>query len=101
MQAVLNDALDGELRRIKIEDAQRKEAVVFYPSNDEKPVVFCCDGSLGKTTFYPDAVIGVERVDFIVRVPVVVLSKVTAKIQLKNLLDYYKLASKRYTIIAD
>lgn len=89
LRKVLNDSFDTALRRIQIVDGNRFGRVYIYTSGEVKPAF------LGKMYLRNAIDFADTGVDFIVLVP--------AGLQFNNfdmtaLIDFYKLASKRYTI---
>lgn len=96
--AALNDDFDTLLRRIKIVDAPRYEHSIFYPREDKKAVSFIEREKNNPVIFFDRALIGSELIDFIVQVPKEILSDKQTEIQLRSLVNAYKLASKRYIL---
>ncbi|MBU2526248.1 MAG: hypothetical protein KKC03_06580 [Bacteroidetes bacterium] len=89
LRKVLNDSFDPALRRIQIVDGNRFGRVYIYTSGEMKPA-FLGAMYLRNSIDFADT-----GVDFIVLVP--------AGLQFNNfdmtaLIDFYRLASKRYTI---
>jgi hypothetical protein len=99
LQAVLNDSYDNGLRRIYIEDFPIYEPIYIYPVSDEKPAY------LGSPYLYTDEEIyNAVEFDFLVFIPVEYRPSSPENlniflIQIRSLINYYKLASKRYNII--
>lgn len=99
LQAVLNDSYDNSLRRIYIEDFPIYDPIFVYPVADEKPAY------LGSPYLYTEAEIyNAVEFDFLVFIPVEYRPASAHDlniflIQIRSLINYYKLASKRYNII--
>lgn len=89
LRGALNDRFDRTQRRIKIADGNRYQRQYIYTRGEQKPRY------LGKIYLYDRADYGDTGVDFIVLVPKG-LSYNTY--EMKALVDFYKLASKRYKI---
>lgn len=106
LQAVLNDSYDKILRRIKIVDSLIFEPLYIYPELDSKPVyVYDEADQYGATPYVYDGTSTAEaEVDFLVLIPkeykpASEADRTTLEIQIKSLINYYKLASKRYLIL--
>lgn len=102
LQAVLNDAYDKTERRIKIVDSLFIEPVYVYPEDDEKPVYIYPENQ-GQTYVYDNSVFEESELDFIVLIPsdIKPFSENDTRIleiQIRSLVNYYKLASKRYEL---
>jgi hypothetical protein len=93
MQAVFNDSFDNTLRRIYIGDGLNKEPVYLYTRDEEQPVFLNPSVALWNPADYGDT-----GVDFIVWVPTALALTATQVVQLNALINFYRLASKRYTI---
>lgn len=91
LRAVLNDRFDWSQRRITIEDIAEGEGTILYRRELFRflmtPVI------INKRAFT-----GSDSVDFAVVVPVALRGAFVEE-QMRALIDTYKLASKRYTII--
>ena len=87
--SALNDKFDVSLRRIKITDGNRFQRQYIYTRGEQKPKF------LGTIYLYERADYGDTGVDFIVLVPRGLLYN---EFEMKYLIDFYKLASKRYKI---
>lgn len=91
LRAVLNDRFDLSQRRITIEDVAEGEGTILYRRELSRflmtPVI------INKRAFT-----GSDSVDFAVVVPVALRGAFVEE-QMRALIDTYKLASKRYTII--
>lgn len=89
LRDALNDKFDKELRRIEIGDGFRYGKQYIFTQAENKPVY------LGKIYIRPrDEYKG--GADFIVIVPNELL---TRELEIKALVDYYRLAGKKYKII--
>lgn len=98
IESALNDALDAQHRRFKIQDVERKEYVLFYKAVDRKPVSFYRYTGVERATIFNKAAeIGKTSVDFKVLVPTEIYEE-AKKQQIENTVNYYKLASKRYIL---
>ena len=102
LQKVLNDAFDNELRRIVIEDAFFVDPLYIYPEADNKPV-YIYEETETPVYIYDGTVFLNLDVEFVVIFPIELkpfnqddLNKIETRI--KGLVNYYKLASKRYII---
>lgn len=110
LRAALNDSFDIDQRRIQViggrrfnpvyiyTDAEQNERYIYTDDEDNRPS--------GNTYLYDDSVYADTGVDFIVLIPFEVwnLHKVEVGIgeyrfyDIEALVNFYKLASKRYTI---
>lgn len=90
LRAALNDRFDPSLRRITISSGNAFTRQYIYTDGEQKPKF------LGVMYIYDDADYEDTGVDFIVKVPMDVYFSVYA---MTALIDYYKLAAKRYKII--
>lgn len=103
LQAVLNDSYDNNLRRIRIVDSIIRDPLYIYPENDNKPVYIYSDSENKPVYIYDNSVFLDIDVDFIVLVPIEYKPINTQElnillIQMRSIINYYKLASKRYVI---
>lgn len=91
LRAVLNDAFDMQLRRIRLEDSERLDWVFVYPEAADRPLW------LDTVVIASEAFTSDEGTDFTVIVP----SDLSRAIipQMISLVNYYKLAGKRYSIV--
>lgn len=92
LQKALNDRFDSEQRRIYLTDGYTKERLFIYTRAEDKPK------PLGKLYLHNRGDYSDTGVDFIVWVPGSVPLTASNIYELKSLVDFYKLASKRYTI---
>jgi len=90
LRKVLNDALDVAERRIYIDEGNSFPRKYIYTRAEKKPVY------LGKMFIYQNSEYFSTGVDFIVYVPENIINEKLYEI--KTLLEFYKLASKRYQI---
>lgn len=90
LRKALNDAFDKENRRIRIEDTPRKPTKYLYTRAENKSVY------LGKMYLNTRGFGLDEGVDFVVHLPKELDEQ---ELEVKVLVDYYKLASKRYMIV--
>ncbi|MFC4163992.1 hypothetical protein ACFOWU_10020 [Epilithonimonas zeae] len=95
LRAVLNEEYDRQLRRIEIDDGNLHDRIYIYP---EVQIIGQLDliKNLGTLYIYSDDDYGDTGVDFYVRVPSAVEYDAY---KIKYLIDFYKLATKRYKII--
>lgn len=90
LRAALNDRFDIQDRRILIDDGNRYAMNYIYTDGEEKPKI------LGTIYLYEDSDYADNGVDFIVRVP----EDLTYNIyEMQALINFYRLASKRYKIV--
>lgn len=89
LRAVLNDRFDISSRRIRIEDGNKYKRQYIYTDGEQKPKF------LGTMFLYDDADYSDTGVDFIVLVPSDLQYNTY---EMQALIDFYKLASKRYKI---
>lgn len=104
MQAMLNDAFDPELRRIRIANTVFKTAVYFYEPEENREVFFY-EPADNKPVYFnePSEFVG-EGVDFSVLVPPDLQpgteqAETAMLTKMRGLIDYYKLYSKNYNIL--
>lgn len=90
LRKVLNDALDVSYRRIYIGEGNSFPRKYIYTRAENKPVF------LGKMFIYRNQEYTNTGADFVVFVPEEIIN--TKIHELKSLIEYYKLASKRYQI---
>lgn len=89
LRGALNDRFDPGQRRIKITDGNRYKREYIYTDGEQKPRF------LGTMYLRDDADYGDTGVDFIVEIPQGLNYN---QFEMKYLIDFYKLASKRYKI---
>ena len=90
LRKVLNDELDNAQRRIHIDDGTSFKRKYIYTKTESKPIY------LGKSFINSRLEFENTGVDFVVYVPTAIVDKSIHK--LKFLINYYKLAGKRYRI---
>ncbi|GEM58442.1 hypothetical protein [Flavobacterium columnare] len=90
LRKVLNDELDNQQRRIRIDDGTSFKRNYIYTKAESKPIY------LGKDFINSRSEFENTGVDFVVYVPTAIVDKSIHK--LKFLINYYKLAGKRYRI---
>ena len=89
LRKALNDEFDDEKRRIRIEDGKQKQRLYIYPRSANKPLF------LGKIFLYQRGDYIDGGVDFIVVLP---KDLTYDKYKLEALVNFYKLAGKRWEI---
>lgn len=92
LRGALNDRFDNELRRIRIDDGNAFKRQYIYTDAEQKTRF------LGTMFLYDDSDYADTGVDFIVVVPADLQYSVY---EMKALVDFYRLASKRYKIIKE
>lgn len=92
LRGALNDRFDNELRRIRIDDGNAFKRKYIYTDAEEKPKY------LGTIFLYDDSDYSDTGVDFIVVLPVGLMYSVY---EMRALIDFYRLASKRYKIVTE
>lgn len=92
LRGALNDRFDNQLRRIRIDDGNAFKRKYIYTDAEEKPKF------LGTMFLYDDSDYADTGVDFIVVVPAGLMYSIY---EMKALIDFYRLASKRYKIITE
>ncbi|MBE9468965.1 MAG: hypothetical protein IMY72_11700 [Bacteroidetes bacterium] len=96
LEGALNDAFDTDLRRLRIEDAGSDEIILLSLDTDETPLMVD-DDITGAILIHNDSAYFNSDYDFIVIIPYAFSS--SELYRLKALVDYYKLAGKRYDVI--
>ena len=97
LEKVLNDAFDAIPRRIYISDSSQNDPIYLYTTAENKPVYF------GENYLYDFSAFQSVDTDFIVYFPVSMkpfnsFDLINFENKIKGLINYYKLASKRYVI---
>lgn len=92
LRGALNDRFDRELRRIRIDDGNAFKRKYIYTDGEEKPKY------LGTIFLYDDSDYSDTGVDFIVVLPAGLLYSIY---EMRALIDFYRLASKRYKIVTE
>jgi hypothetical protein len=104
LQKVLRDAYDNELRRIIVQNVVKKDITYIYPEADENPIYIYSDGENKPVYIYDSSIFNSSEFDFVVLFPLALkplsdFDRNIFEIQIKSLINYYKLASKRYKIL--
>lgn len=92
LTAMLNDNFDRQLRRIRVEDMERNRRTYLYLREEQKPIY------LGTEYIHLRSEFSDNGYDFRVVLNGVVLSE-GEPARMRALINYYKLASKRYLIV--
>ena len=90
LRKILNDTFDQTLRRIRIEDMIHFNAVYIYTDSENQPVY------LEEKYLYTSGEMQVNGVNFSVHIPNELRAR---EVEIKALIEAYKIASKRYIII--
>lgn len=90
LRKILNDTFDQGLRRIRIEDMTHFNAVYIYTEAENQPVY------LEEKYLYTSGEMKVNGVNFSVHIPNGLQAR---EVEIKALIEAYKIASKRYIII--
>lgn len=104
LQKVLRDAYDNEQRRILIQDAFSRDPLYIYPEANQLPAYIYSEAENQPVYLYDNSIFDAGDYDFVVLFPLK-LKPLTdfetniLEIQIKSLINYYKLASKRYIIL--
>jgi hypothetical protein len=96
LKHLLDDRYDNTLRRIEIiQDTSGKPTYLFNDFEDNEKTYLFNKGEVGKSTYLynSDEILGLT--DFIIRVPSDVIFN---EVQLRKLVDKYKLPDKTYSI---
>ena len=98
LRKVLNDRFDISRRRIKILEGNRYKRRYIYTLGEKNPFYLAGEENGGKTLYLRQSYDYADTgVDFIVLVPPRLIYN---EYEMKALVDFYKLSSKRYKIIA-
>jgi hypothetical protein len=102
LQKVLNDSFDNEFRRIKIKDSFENDPTWIYPQANENPTYIYDQNS--PTFLYDNSIFNNIEVDFVLSIPSGLkpfneYDQRILEIQIKSIVNYYKLASKRFKIL--
>ncbi|XTB52982.1 hypothetical protein LDK11_12330 [Fusobacterium nucleatum] len=89
LRKALNDEFDPQLRRIKIEDGRQNQRLYIYPRSANRPLY------IGKVFLYQRGSYIDGGVDFVVVLP---HGLEYDRYKLEALVNFYKLAGKRWTI---
>ena len=90
LRKILNDTFDQGLRRIRIEDMTHFNAVYIYTEAENQPIY------LAEKYLYTSGEMQVNGVNFSVYIPNELRAR---EVEIKALIEAYKIASKRYIII--
>lgn len=98
LEKVLNDTFDNEQRRIYITDSLSVDPLYIYTAPEDRPVY------LGSEYLYRFSEFTDGGIDFYVifpleMKPVIAFDLLNFENRIKALINYYKLASKRYKIL--
>ena len=96
IEAVLNDEFDPSLRRIRINDAGGAQITPLQRDSDLDPVVLGSDTAGSPLILQPDSGYTGGSYDFVVKLPYTYAQSTIYRV--RGLVDYYKLAGKRYDI---
>lgn len=97
LEAALNDSFDPVMRRIYIADAGGNAIVPLQRDGDSEPVLLGSDSGGSALVLQPDSGYTGGSFDFLVVIPYTFSQSQTYR--LRSLVDYYKLAGKRFDII--
>lgn len=92
LRKILNDNLDNELRRIRIEDMLLSNALYIFTEGENAPLYLSDDTPI---YLHTESEMQVSGVNFSVHIPLELRSR---EVEVRALIDTYKLASKRYNI---
>lgn len=103
LRAALNDRFDKAQRRVRIENISRLFPPYIYTPAEERPLYLYTEVENQPIFLYDPETYSDSQVDFIVNVPDDVRPKnptaqKTFEASIRALVNYYKLASKSYTI---
>ncbi|MXV37666.1 hypothetical protein GO491_03075 [Flavobacteriaceae bacterium Ap0902] len=96
LRKVLNDEFDNEFRRIKIDDGLGYSAFYIYTEGENKPKWLYTENENKPIYLNNQSSLAGTGVDFYVIVPAGLQFN---EIKMRALVDFYRLASKRYEII--
>jgi hypothetical protein len=99
LEKVLNDKLDATQRRIYIDDPQPSNITptVLYRKSEAQPTAILYRKSEAQTTSILFRYSEVSSIDFVVFIPVS-LGALSNQIIIKSLVNFYRVAGKRFTI---
>jgi hypothetical protein len=95
LEKMLNDRFDPQDRRIYIGDGLRYDPIYIFQDDEEKPIWLYDESEAQPVYLYTDGETLLNGDDFIVYVNVLIPFN---EIEMKALLNSYKLAGKRYKI---
>ncbi len=95
LQKVLNDRFDVALKQIRISDGTKYDWTYLFQSLENKPQY------LNKILLYDHLSYGITGADFQVHVPsgIPIWTNSSLMAEFRSLLNYYKLAGKRYKLV--
>lgn len=96
LRAVLNDEFDPQLRRVRIDDGAGAKPFYIYTEGENKPKWLNVEAVNKPIYLHGQAAYAGTGVDFYVHVPADLNFD---KNKMRALIDFYRLASKRYEII--
>jgi hypothetical protein len=97
VKAVLNDTFDVDQRRITVSDSGQASIIILKPDTYNEPVVLQPDSVKPAVVISNDSAYAGSEFDFIVTVPFTITE--SDMYRLKALVNFYKLAGKRYKVI--
>lgn len=97
LRKMLNDEFDSTQRRILIDDGLGVEAFYIYTEGENKPKYIRTEAENAPVFLHPSSAYAGTGVDFYVLVPIGLEFN---EIKMRALVDFYRLASKRYEIVA-
>ena len=97
LEGALNDAFDIDLRRMTITDAGGLDVTLLATDADADQFIILDDDATGAFILSNDSGYNDGEWDFIVTIPYLFSS--SEKFRLRALVDFYKLAGKRYDVI--
>ena len=92
LRKILNDSFDNKLRRIRIEDMPLFNAHYIFTQGEQQPLYLTDAAPLH---LYAESELQISGVNFSVYIPQELRRR---EVELRALIDIYKLASKRYII---
>lgn len=100
LEAVLNDMFDPTSRRIMIDDPETGDQrnVTFYTRDQNRAIVFPNRSNGSAVIFNRRGFGGINDIDFLVKVPSKLADSLDTD-RMRTIINMYKLASKRYSII--
>ncbi len=99
IEAVLNDAFDISLRRIYISDAGGEVVTLINRDTDGNALIINRDSDVNPLIIHNDSAYFGGSYDFIVNIPYQFSE--ADMYRLKALVDYYKLAGKRFDVVVN
>jgi hypothetical protein len=95
LERLLNDRYDSTQRRIFIDDAIEHEPLFIYQEAELKPVFMYLESEASPQFLYTDGEAGEAKDDFVVFVPI---DAAFTEIEMRSLIDSYRLTGTKYTI---